>query len=427
MLKTVVCLSVLLCNIWVAHAASKLETYNVDRSSVTVSGLSSGGAMAMQLHFAFSKDIHGAGIVAGLPYACAKGGLVNANLCMYSPGTVNVANLITEINNQAYAGKIDLTENVSGDKVFIFHGTKDTTVNPAAAGKTKEIYERFGAVIETELTLGAVHGYPTDFYGAACGSSSAMTQYINNCQYHGAYHVLNYIHNNTLTPPTGSTPIAGELKEFDQGEFGGNAATSMDSTGFVYIPSGCKDRTQKCKFHISLHGCSQSKATIQNIYATKTGYLEVAELNNIIVIFPQATANIMAGNPNACWDWWGYLNANFINKDGAQMKAIHRMLVRVAQCDGASSCYEDNVTTTTTITPAPTGPTTVGPTTTVDPTNPCRDNEVSFHPFPGMCQFYTMCACGAQVLLQCAPGLYFDPSINNCNFIQLVPCENGTA
>jgi len=69
--------------------------------------------------------------------------------------------------------------------------------------------------------------------------------------------------------------------------------------------------------------------------------------------------------------------------------------------------------------------------TTMTPTTPtppgeinCLPNVVSFHPFPGggNCDYYVMCACGVEVLLQCAPGLYFDPSINNCNFIQLVPC-----
>lgn len=61
---------------------------------------------------------------------------------------------------------------------------------------------------------------PTNFYGAACGSSSAQTQYINNCDYHGAYHTLNTMYNGTLTMPTGSEVLA-PLLEYEQGEFGG--------------------------------------------------------------------------------------------------------------------------------------------------------------------------------------------------------------
>lgn len=412
----------ILCVLPIFANAIALESYNVDPKSVTVSGLSSGGAFVQQFHIAYSEDVHGAGVFAGLPFGCAKGGLTSATLCMSSPGTVVVNNLIAEINKLETAGTIAKTSNLSGDKVFVFHGTKDTTVNPTAGHKLEEIYDHFGADIETEYSIGAVHGFPTDFYGASCGFSSAGTQYINNCNYHGAFIMLQHLYDGTLTAPTGRTPLAGTVTEYEQKEFISalTAATiSMDAHGFVYVPSGCADRTKKCKFHISFHGCQQSKSTVQNIYATKTGFLEVAELNDIIVLFPQATANILAGNPNACWDWWGYLNANFLTQNGAQMKAVHNMLNRVVNCDGGP-CYED-------ATDAPTAPTatttsTPGTGSTPPPSGECKDNEVTFRPFPGSCEYYILCACGAEVLLHCAPGLYFDPTLKSCNFIQLVDC-----
>jgi len=339
---------------------------------------------------------------------------------MYSPSGTIVANLIRLINDQATAGNIDNTSNLLGHKVYIFHGTRDTTVNPTNGQQVKQIYENFGAQVTSEFSLAAVHGYPTNFYGAACGSSSAQTQYINNCNYHGAYHTLNTMYNGTLAMPTGSE-VLGPLLEFEQGEFGGSATSSMDATAFLYVPTGCQANTKKCKFHISLHGCQQYKGTVQDKYAKLTGYLQVAELNDIIVIFPQANSNIMHGNPNGCWDWWGYLNANFINKNGAQMNAIHRMVQRAAFCDGAADCFSGTNPDPTTQNPITTPS---GPTTTPNPSQ-CQPNEVVFRPFPTDCTFYTLCACGANVLLQCAPGLVFDPAINNCNFMQLVNCENG--
>jgi len=39
-------------------------------------------------------------------------------------------------------------------------------------------------------------------------------------------------------------------------------------------------------------------------FAMNAGYNEVGELNNIIMLYPQAIAT--ASNPNGCWDWWGY-------------------------------------------------------------------------------------------------------------------------
>ena len=40
-------------------------------------------------------------------------------------------------------------------------------------------------------------------------------------------------------------------------------------------------------------------------YARHTGYNEVGELNNIIIIYPQAIAGDII-NPIGCWDFWGY-------------------------------------------------------------------------------------------------------------------------
>jgi poly(3-hydroxybutyrate) depolymerase len=39
-------------------------------------------------------------------------------------------------------------------------------------------------------------------------------------------------------------------------------------------------------------------------FARKTQYMEVAEKNNIIVLFPQTTSTLLS--PAACWDWFGY-------------------------------------------------------------------------------------------------------------------------
>lgn len=44
--------------------------------------------------------------------------------------------------------------------------------------------------------------------------------------------------------------------------------------------------------------------TLGDEVARNTGYNEVGELNNIIILYPQAV-NILV-NPMGCWDWWGY-------------------------------------------------------------------------------------------------------------------------
>src|SRR4051794_11448397 len=50
-----------------------LPAYNVDPAETSVSGLSSGGYMAVQFGIAYSATVRGAGVVAGGPYYCAQG------------------------------------------------------------------------------------------------------------------------------------------------------------------------------------------------------------------------------------------------------------------------------------------------------------------------------------------------------------------
>lgn len=65
-----------------------------------------------------------------MAYRCANAGLVSANMCMISPLITNVNNLITQANSLAASGQIDPVGHLSGDRVFIFHGSMDFTVVP---------------------------------------------------------------------------------------------------------------------------------------------------------------------------------------------------------------------------------------------------------------------------------------------------------
>ncbi|ODM87881.1 hypothetical protein Ocin01_18801 [Orchesella cincta] len=154
---------------------------------------------------------------------------------------------------------------------------------------------------------------PTDNYGGECGTISPKTGFLNNCGYNGAFEALNYIHGGELIRPTSSTKAVGDLRLFDQSEFFNNKPklASMDESGFVYIPTACKNGTQ-CALHVAFHGCTQNRETYADMYPMKGGYLEVAELNNIIILFPQIAKT--ASNPHACWDYWGYLNIMFVCK-----------------------------------------------------------------------------------------------------------------
>ena len=43
------------------------------------------------------------------------------------------------------------------------------------------------------------------------------------------------------------------------------------------------------------------------MFFQRSGFNEVGELNNIILVYPQINnLYTMATNPNGCFDWWGY-------------------------------------------------------------------------------------------------------------------------
>lgn len=154
--------------------------------------------------------------------------------------------------------------------------------------------------------------------------------YIGKCNYDAAYELLNHIYGGGLARPTASTATPGDFIEFDTREFfvASPGSYSMDNFSYVYVPSGCKTNSG-CKVHIALHGCSQGRHSVGDVYAKHTGYNQVGELNNIIILYPQATDSAVPFNPYGCWDWWGYSGVNYPNKLAPQMVGIVRMLERI--------------------------------------------------------------------------------------------------
>jgi poly(3-hydroxybutyrate) depolymerase len=128
----------------------------VSRTNITVSGASSGAAMATQLHFAFSKDISGVGVLAGPPYDCA-GALLTAAECLSGPVTsVSIPDIEKRIKKYENDGMIDSTSNMAGDPVYIFSGKFDPIVLQPIAK------------LKTNYDLPSTHGFPTVNFGDPC-------------------------------------------------------------------------------------------------------------------------------------------------------------------------------------------------------------------------------------------------------------------
>lgn len=331
--------SAIWCSLLLAVSCSattpKLRTYRVDKDTISVSGLSSGGYFAVQFHVAFSGTINGAGIVAGGPFYCAHGDVETAlHACMVEPDLISVPALVDITVATAATGTIDDPKNIAADKVYLFSGTLDSIVLPGVMQKLSDYYSSFmsgkGASLMEEFNIPAEHSMVTDDYGNTCNDFASP--YINNCSYSTAYNLLQHIYGN-VAPADVSYANPLNLLEYDQSEFFLDVpeAISMDSVGYVYVPTVCQNMSAVCNLHIAFHGCLQGREYVGTTYALNAGYIQLAEKNNIIILFPQVTNKIPDGtNPDGCWDWWGYTGEDYSCKLGDQMIAVKKMVDRVA-------------------------------------------------------------------------------------------------
>ncbi|MGV7208664.1 fibronectin type III domain-containing protein [Oxalobacteraceae bacterium A2-2] len=311
-------------------APARLSSYNTDPAQNSVSGLSSGGFMAAQVHVAFSSTFKaGAGIVAGGPFYCAQGSIGNAlSVCMAASAYSKppTSSLISTTDSWAAAGQIDATSNLAASRVYLYSGSIDSTVKQPVMDEAKAYYQHYvnAANIYYKNNIASEHGMVTDDYGNSC--STKGSPYINNCNFDLAGEMLKWIYGSLQ--PRNSGALGGSFIEYDQSEFISDPAShGMASSGWAYVPASCS-AGQSCRVHLVLHGCQQDTTKIGDQYYRRTGYNRWADTNNIIVLYPQ-TAPSSSGNPNGCWDWWGYDDANYAKKSGRQMAAIKGMVDRV--------------------------------------------------------------------------------------------------
>jgi len=310
-------------------AVVKLPGYNVNTTGTTVSGLSSGAFFAVQMHVAFSSLIQGAGVFAGGPYDCAEGSVsVAEDTCMYAIG-LNPNKYISTTNSRSGVS-IDTVDNLKDDKIYMFSGTKDTTVSPKTMDALQTYYEAF--LPKTSIVyinnMVAAHTFPSDDPVNINPCTLSISPYISNCEYDGSGKALQQLLGQ-LTPRNNGT-LGGTIINFDQTEFLG-AGHSFASNGYAFIPQNCA-AGQRCQLHVAFHGCVQSYQSVGMDFVEHTGYNKWADVNNIIVVYPQTIKSEFApSNPEGCWDWWGYDSdaKTYDEKTGPQMAAVKAIIDRI--------------------------------------------------------------------------------------------------
>ena len=292
---------------------------NVDKDRVTASGVSAGAHMAHQLHIAYSDLFSGAGIVSGGPYNCAENSMNTAlSRCMANTeNPLPVADLAAGIRAAAEAGTLANTDNLADDRVWMFHGSNDTTISAQVHDATAALYAEFMPAdqIEQVNDVPATHLFPAKGQGSAC--DEMLPPFVGDCDYDAAGIMLQYLYPGLATP-------AGEVKTaLQEVSLPGAGDAELLETAYLFVPPACTDGDEPCAMHLVLHGCAMSAEVTGTDFIEQSGYLPWAEANDIVLAFPQVKKSLMAPmNPHGCWDWWGYTGDAYATRSGKQMQVL---------------------------------------------------------------------------------------------------------
>jgi len=178
---------------------------DIDSERVTVSGISSGGQMATQLHIAYSDLFSGVAILSGGPFNCAGNSLVTAlKLCTTNTeDPLPIADLASGIRAAAAAGNIADPENLRDDRVWLFRGTQDSKVSALVHWAAADLYAEFVPAdqIRRVDSIDADHVFPAKGRGNDC--HEVVPPYVGDCDYDGAGELLSYLYPGLAEPETG--------------------------------------------------------------------------------------------------------------------------------------------------------------------------------------------------------------------------------
>ena len=325
--------------------------------------------MASQFHVAYSAELVGVGIVAGGPYFCAgSDSTVGAGVNPFQPhpfqpyvvtATTTCMNpckwafwpfigwcesfmlpdgedLAARAKVFANDGLIDDVSSLVDDRVYLFSGGLDETVVTGVVSQAKDFYLAAGmsdSAIRFDKHPEAQHAFISDNINRECDVHGAP--FINNCDgYDQAREILGHIYGSLND---NASSLSGTMYAFDQSEFVPEnqfSISSLAETAYAYVPKDCV--TQSCRVHVAFHGCRQSAAefdTNKVFFRNVAGYNEVADTNQIIILYPQIRSrdelNVSPYNPKGCWDFWGYTGSSFYKKESVQMTAVSAMIKRL--------------------------------------------------------------------------------------------------
>lgn len=321
-------------------AVSPLPALAARADGVTVSGISSGGFMAVQFAVAHSALVRGVGAIAAGPYYCAGLDPRRVTSVCLKDGRPDWRDSVAAVDFAASVGSIDAPSNLQSQRAWVLAEGADPVVGPAVVRSTWAFLAHYsGELAHLETLPGAGHSMPTLGQGGRCG----LTQppYVNDCAYDAAGRMLDYLYGNAAPEAEAESGNDAHLLRFDQSEFSPAwrrlfGRTSLAATGLLFVPDRC--RRGGCRLHVAFHGCRQGVSQAGDAFARESGYNEWARRHATLVLYPQVDpigapwyAPWATVNPEGCWDWWGYSGADYAVRSAPQIEAVEGMIHRLMQ------------------------------------------------------------------------------------------------
>lgn len=337
-------------------AAGQLPPLGVG-PTITVSGFSSGGYMAAQFAVAFSSSVGGVGVLAGGPFDCALGDVVQATTrcscvvplsCSTPTPAVLAAQSANRARGKEAVEQVDRLSNLKRQRVWLFSGGKDQTVPAANVEAVRLFYKTHMKLPRSQLRHRRIaqsgHGLPVSPPPAgAVDCAESKFPFLTDCPVNAAGELLRWLYPGAISSAQGD---AGQLVEFDQRPYtDGLGYTGLGDTGYVFVPSACTHAGSRCRLHVVFHGCRQARestdgqgGTVGDLFARHAGYNLWAAASGIVVLYPQVRPVDLGNplityqnNPRGCWDFWGYTQpVAFISRQvtnmAPQMLAVRAMI-----------------------------------------------------------------------------------------------------
>jgi len=359
--------------------------------AVTVSGISSGADLAAQFHVANSDIVNGSAIFAGQAYGCAitrfdgepqftcaavpdgpgcegmpwgpapclgcdAGMTLAYDHCKQTPNITAsagaVAKLAAYARAEEAAGNIPPLASLQASAVYLYRGTKDKTYKDGSVNATQATFAALGVPASSmrfDAFVPSGHCWPTADVAvppSSCGGGAGGPPAIENCGFDGAGAALQFLYNNSLTPPA-------NISAFDETAFlmfyqfhyyEETSWSGQGRQGWLYQPQRCQ-QGHPCRLHIALHGCgmSASNPAMNMSFVYHTGLNAWAEANDFAILYPQQGGfidfNRTAPSPQlggSCFDGYGQSGVDFATTTGSQMLAIREMIAALRGGNEAS-------------------------------------------------------------------------------------------